>query len=90
MAEEQAAPKSQSPSRKGMFRLIMLVAVVMLASAAGAATAVLLSGGSGEPEQPVESEQDVLSEYLNAENNSTYEYVDFPTITTNLDEARLA
>ena len=88
MAEEQAASEAQEPPRKGTFRLIMLITVVVLASAAGAATAVLLSG-PGESEQPIESDQDLMNEYLNDRDDATYDYYDFPAITTNLDEVRL-
>lgn len=90
MAEEETGSESQSQAAagKGMFRLIMLVAVVVLASAAGAGVSMFLAG-SGGPVESVESDDDVLAEYLDTDDDGTYEYVEFQPITTNLDERRL-
>ena len=88
MAEEE----QQTLSKTGLYRLVMLAAVVLIASLAGFGAAKFL-GGSSTPQEAAAGEGEPIEEPIeetNPDPGVEYSYYEFEAITVNLDEPRLA
>jgi flagellar basal body-associated protein FliL len=86
MAEE----KQNGEKRKGLQRVIVLAGVVLIASVAGFLAATMVGGGAEEAVAETVEPEEIEELPEDANGKDEYSYHEFPPVTVNLDEPRLA